>query len=152
MSQPSQPAEAAADLAARHFAFGWRVLLAFLVLGLVLELLHGLKVDWYMSHATVLRRHLWTLAHAHGALLGLVNLAYAAYVPWRQARGAPLHPWSSGALLLATLLLPGGFLLGGLFIYGGDPGLGIVLTPIGGALLLVAVYLCAGRVPPRQDS
>lgn len=135
------------DLSARHYVFGWRALLFFLALGLVLEILHGLKVDWYLSTSVATRRHMWTLAHAHGALLGLLNLAFAAYVPWRLERQGPLHPWTSPALILATILLPGGFLLGGIDIYAGDPGLGIFLAPVGGVLLLVAVYLCCGSGP-----
>ena len=43
----------------------------------------------------------------------------------------------------ATLLIPAGFFLGGAFIYSGDPGLGIVLVPIGGLMLLVGVLLTA---------
>ena len=132
------------DLSARHYTFGWRTLLFFLTLGLVLEMLHGLKIDWYLSTSTVTRRHMWTLAHAHGALLGLINIAFAAWVPWRVENRGPPHPWCSPALILATVLLPGGFLLGGLDIRGGDPGLGVFLVPVGGLLLLIAVYLCCG--------
>ena len=132
------------DLSARHYAFGWRTLLVFLTLGLVLETLHGLKVDWYLSTSMATRRHMWTLAHAHGTLLGLVNIAFAAYVPWRLQKQGHVHPWSSPTLILATLLLPGGFLLGGIDVYGGDPGIGIFLTPVGGVFLLIAVYLCCG--------
>jgi hypothetical protein len=35
--------------------------------------------------------------------------------------------------------MPGGFFLGGLVFYGGDPGLGILLLPVGALLLLLAV-------------
>ena len=44
------------------------------------------------------------------------------------------------------MLLPTGFFLGGIFIYGGDPGLGVLLVPIGGLLLVVAVFLIAWGV------
>lgn len=139
------------DLSARHYALGWRMLLVFLTMGLVLEMLNGFKVDWYVSTAVVTRREMWTLAHAHGTLLGLVNLGFAAWVPWRLAHGGPPHPWCSPALILATVLLPGGFLLGGLGVFGGDPGLGILLTPVGALALLVAVYLCCGSAPPSGE-
>jgi predicted GNAT family N-acyltransferase len=46
--------------------------------------------------------------------------------------------------------LPGGFLLGGLFTHGGDPGLGILLVPFGAVLLFSAIWLMArgiGRQP-----
>jgi hypothetical protein len=39
--------------------------------------------------------------------------------------------------------MPVGFFLGGLFVYAGDPGLGILLVPVGGLLLFVAVLLTA---------
>ena len=133
------------DLAARHFTFGWRALLVFLTLGLALEALHGLKVDWYLSAGLTTRRHMLTLGHAHGTLLSLVNIAFAAWAGWRVDRGPPPHPWSSLGLRLATVAMPLGFLLGGLDVRGGDPGLGIVLVPIGGLCLLTAVALCALR-------
>ena len=40
-------------------------------------------------------------------------------------------------------LLPGGFFLGGLFVYPPDPGPGIVLVPIGGLLLFAGIALVA---------
>ena len=40
-------------------------------------------------------------------------------------------------------MLPGGFFLGGLVIYAGDPGIGILLVPVGAVLLLAAVFLIA---------
>ena len=39
--------------------------------------------------------------------------------------------------------MPGGFFLGGIVIYGGDPGLAILLLPLGAALLVAAVALTA---------
>ena len=44
--------------------------------------------------------------------------------------------------------MPVGFLLGGLFPLGGDPGPGIVLVPIGGVLLLVGVLTMARVCTP----
>ena len=43
----------------------------------------------------------------------------------------------------ATVLMPAGFFLGGLIFYGGDPGLGILLLPLGAAFLLLAVFMTA---------
>jgi hypothetical protein len=43
----------------------------------------------------------------------------------------------------ATILLPAGFLLGGVQIYAGDPGLPILLVPVGAILLFAAVALTA---------
>jgi hypothetical protein len=39
--------------------------------------------------------------------------------------------------------MPAGFFLGGVFIYAGDPGLGILLVPVGGILLFIAVFMTA---------
>ena len=40
-------------------------------------------------------------------------------------------------------MLPGGFFLGGVSFYGGDPGVGIALAPIGGLCLILAVFRLA---------
>ena len=36
-------------LARRHLRFGWWSLLSFLTLGIALEAMHGLKVQWYLD-------------------------------------------------------------------------------------------------------
>src|SRR5438045_1906906 len=84
---------------------------------------------------------MWTLAHAHGTLLGLVNLGFASTVRVLPAWSESAQRFASASLLGATLLMPSGFFLGGLFIYAGDPGLGILLVPVGGILLFTAVLL-----------
>ena len=50
---------------------------------------------------------------------------------------------ASACLMAASLLLPGGFFLGGLVIYHGDPGLGILLVPLGALMLFVSVLVAA---------
>jgi hypothetical protein len=100
-------------------------LLLFLTLGIVLEALHAFKIGSYLSVAHETRRLMWTLAQAHGTLLGLVNLAS----PPRFASspiGQDAHAGLSSAMLIgATLLMPAGFFLGGVNPRAGDPGLGI---------------------------
>ena len=59
----------------RNLRFGWWSLLVFLSLGGVLETLHGFKVGWYVDVGNETRRLMFTLAHAHGTLLALVNIA-----------------------------------------------------------------------------
>ena len=39
------------------------------------------------------------------------------------------------------VLLPGGFFLGGAYTFSGDPGPGVLLTPLGAGSLLAALYL-----------
>ena len=78
MSDPLSPSDSpTAVLARRHLRLGWWSLLVFLVLGGVLETLHGLKVGWYLDVDNETRRLMWTLAHAHGSLLGLLHLGFA---------------------------------------------------------------------------
>jgi len=142
------------DLQRRHQVFGWWSLLVFLTLGLVLESFHGLKLQAYVRVSNETRRLMWTLAHAHGTLLALVNLAFAtvlrSHVSWKIAN----RNFASTALIAASVLMPAGFLLGGTFIYGGDPGVGILLVPLGGILLFVAVLsaaLAVTRTPPESE-
>jgi len=125
-----------------HERFGWWSLFAFLLLGFFLEMLHGFKAGFYLDVSNETRRHMWTLAHAHGTLLSVLNIVFGLC-----QRALCLEvSLASRALVGGTVLLPGGFFLGGVWIYGGDPGLGIVAVPIGAVLLLVAVGLTARAV------
>ena len=136
--KPERIDRAAADRRAQllHLRVGWAALLVYATMGALVEGLHAFKVPWYLGVAGESRRLLWTLAHAHGTALGLVNLLLAAIchlLPRRLPRAA------STALVVATLLIPAGFFLGGLFVHGGDPGLGAVLVPPGALFFLVAL-------------
>ena len=135
----AEPAEAT-RLVQRHLVVGWSFLLVFLTLGIALEAFHGFKVRAYVDVENSMRRLMWTLAHAHGVLLGLVHLAFAVTVHLRPGanRGRSL---ASTCLVLSGVLLPGGFFLGGLVVHQGDPGVGVFLTPVGALLLFVAVAL-----------
>ena len=53
---------------------------------------------------------------------------------------------ASRFLLAANVLLPAGFFLGGLFLHAGDPGLGILLVPLGAVALFLGVLLAARGV------
>ena len=135
----------------RHLRFGWRSLFAFLALGLVLEILHGFKLGWYLDVGAEMRRLMFTLAHAHGTLLALVNLA--AGLTLRTVKGFELKPAASHALIWGSLLLPIGFFLGGVVVHDGDPGLGVLLVPVGALFLLYGVGSAAkafGRISPTK--
>jgi hypothetical protein len=127
----------------RHLVFGWWSVFGFALLGLVLESLHGFKVGAYLDASNETRRLMWTLAHAHGTLLGLAHVAFALSLPALPALNPSSARLASRALVGASLLLPGGFFLGGLRFYAGDPGLGVALVPVGAVLLLAAVWLIA---------
>lgn len=122
-------------LVRRHLRFGWGSLFVFALLGLGLEALHALKADAYLAVGNETRRLLWRLGHAHGAVLALVHLGFAASLP----HAARLPRLGSACLFGASVALPGGFLLGGIDARDGDPGIGIVLTPLGALLLLGAI-------------
>lgn len=113
-------------------------LLGWLLGGVVLEALHGFKLAAYLEDP--LRRQMWTLAHSHGTLLSLACLVLSwagplAALPETRARSAD-RLFAAGACLL-----PLGFLLGGIWHSEADPGLGIVLVPIGGVLAAWALAL-----------
>jgi len=140
------------DCTRRHLRFGWWSLLAFLSFGIVLEAMHGLKIGWYLDVENATRRLMWTLAHAHGTLLALVHIGFALTVHALSETGVAWRRTASPCLIGASILLPGGFFLGGVFIYGGDPGIGILLLPIGALLLLVAVFLIARNAAGHGNS
>ena len=131
------------DYTRRHLRFGWWSLLVFAVIGLVLESFHGFKVRAYLDVSNDTRRLMWTLAHAHGALIARVHVLSGLSVrvaPEMSARSRPLISW---CLIGASILLPGGFFLGGAVFYGGDPGVGVLLVPIGAVSMMIAVFFLA---------
>lgn len=137
-------------LSHRHLRHGWWSLVAFISLGLVLETLHGFKVGWYLDANVEMRRLMFTLAHAHGTLIALVNIAVGLTL--RGVAGLELDAAASQSLRWGALLLPAGFFLGGLVIHDGDPGLGVLLVPVGAVLLLFGVVRLArsvGRLPEK---
>jgi hypothetical protein len=121
----------------RNLRFGWWALLVFLSLGGALETLHGFKIGWYVDVENDMRRLMFTLAHAHGTALALVNIV--AGLTARNVDGFELRPSVSLSLIWAGILFPVGFFLGGIVTYGGDPGLGIWLVPIAALLLFYSI-------------
>jgi len=130
-------------IARRHQIVGWWGLFVFLALGFALETMHGFKMGFYLDPEHRLRRLLWTLAHAHGTLLALVQITFAFTV-------GSLGRWTERRLKLVSfllidglVLLPVGFFLGGIGHTEVDPSMGVLLVPIGAVLLLIAVGLIA---------
>ncbi len=134
----------------KHLKWGWWSLLVFLTMGLVLESLHGFKVGAYLDVSNATRRMMWTLAHAHGTMLSLVNIAFAVSIPHLKPDSLKSARTISNCLIGASLLMPGGFFLGGAFIYGGDPGLGIFLLPVGAFMLFIGVLFTAQRIAAKS--
>lgn len=127
----------------RHLQIAWWSLLCFVTLGITLEAMHGLKIGWYLEEPYEIRRLMWTLAHAHGTLLALVHAVFALTIYVVPAESTRHRGIASPLLIAASVLLPGGFFLGGCFIYESDPGLGIWLVPVGALCLISSVFLTA---------
>jgi hypothetical protein len=128
------------ELQRLHVQLGFWCIALFGLVGLLLEALHGFKSGFLLDVGSSTRRHMLTLGHAHGTLLGLVNVGFAwasTLVP------AARLGWASRCLLGATVALPIGFLLGGWYASDGDPGIGIVLVPLGAVCLVIGSVLTA---------
>src|SRR5262245_52493651 len=128
------------DVASRHMRVGWWGLAVFVTLGAVLEAFHAYKSPFYLDASSETRRLLFRLAHAHGALIALINIVFALTVKQKPEASSRV---ASAALLASLVLLPGGFFAGGIVIHGGDPGLPAALIPVGALALLLAVVIVA---------
>src|SRR2546425_1966518 len=148
MSRASKHALPGAQLADRNLRFGWWSLLVFLSLGAVLETLHGFKIGWYVDVGNETRRLMFTLAHAHGTLLALVNIA--AGLTARFVERFALRSSVSLALIWAAILLPAGFFFGGIFLFDRDPRFGVWVVAIPGALLFYGIARIALDLSKRK--
>jgi hypothetical protein len=129
------------DYARRHLRFGWWSLAVFATFGFTLEILLGFKVRMYLDVSNETRRLMWTLAHAHGTLLSIVNVLFGVTLRVVPDFAVDRQRRISRCLVVATVLLPAGFFAGGVVVYEGDPGLAIALVPLGAALLIVSIVL-----------
>ena len=140
------------DYAHRHLRFGWWSLLVFAGFGLVLESLQGFKVGAYLDVANETRRTLWRLAHAHGALLGIVHVLFGLHMRTTADKSLGRARTISIALTGASVFVPGGFFLGGFGFVGGDPGLAVLLVPVGAVLLFFALFFLGESAAGGADS
>src|SRR5437773_12463432 len=128
MMRPSDRLPSIGHNCDRNLRFGWWSLLVFLSLGGLLETLHGFKIGWYVDVGNEMRRLMFTLAHAHGTALALVNIV--AGLTARNVERFELRPAVWSCLVWAGPLFPWGFFLGGAVSSGGDPGPGFWRGPI----------------------
>jgi hypothetical protein len=129
-------------------SFGWWSLLCWLSLGIALEAMHGFKIGWYLDVVNDGRRLQLTLAHTHGTLLALMNIIFAMSLS-QDVGPAGLVARAAKCLKWAAILMPLGFLGGGIMAMGADPGIAIVLVPIGGLLLFAGVLFAARAVSQK---
>ena len=112
--------------------------------------MHGLKIDFYLDVRHDTRRLMWTLAHTHGTLFSLAHIALAVTIRSLDLLSNKLLLTASGCLTMAWITMPMGFFLGGIWLYGGDPGRGIVLAPVGGILFLTATIIVAAVIKKNR--
>jgi hypothetical protein len=129
--------DAGASLALRA---GFLLLAVSLPLGITLEALHALKVPVYLHSS--MRRELWTLAHAHGNLLGILLLCFASLAE-RAFERPETRRGIARWLVAGSVAMPIGFFAGGVLNYEGDPSLGILIVPLGAFCLLAALVRAA---------
>jgi hypothetical protein len=125
---------------------GWISLALWIAFGLAIEAFIGFRIPALLDDS--IRRDFFRLAHAHGTLLSVVLLAAGICARLDLIR---LSRAGSFGLRAAALLLPFGFLLGGLWHFKNDPGPGIILVPVG-ALLLLATALYFSKSAPCDRS
>lgn len=137
-TQNKTEAPAAQGRARVHARFGWTLLLVSLVFGTVMEALEAFR--WAPLVRDAWMQRLWSLAHFHGAAFGLLNLIY---VPWADAPALSEGRRSSASRMLraGSVVMPLGFLLGGIGHLEGDPSIGVFLAPVGALFILYTVVI-----------
>lgn len=130
--------------AERHLRCAIAMVALFLATGLWLEAMYGLRAAGWIDDP--IRREFLRLGHAHGGLLGLVNVGLA----WALERLATPTEWARRirvAALVGAGMVGVGFLGGGLWHGPTDPG-PIILAVPAGALMILAALVAAALVRP----
>ena len=130
-----------------HLRSGWLMLALFGCLGMLLESFHGFKLSFYVAEDVQSRRLCWMVAHGSGVLLGLLHICFAASVARGGFQAVGQRIRSSHRLLAASIAIPVGFFLAGLFAQPGSLGSGIVVVYVGFTLLLIALWTTARSSP-----
>lgn len=112
--------------------FGWFWLTFAVIFGFVLELLLAREdLNWLANPD----RELWRSAHAHAALLSVVNLVYAHYLADAKLSES-LKRYGSYLMVAGAILIP----VGVLAVAAGFPPL---LNPLGAIATIVGVWIMA---------
>jgi len=117
---------------------GWIGLAVFMSFGLLFEGLIGYRSPAYLNDP--MRRELLRLAHAHGTILSLLLLVADQYLRSRQI---DLPAAAMLSLRIGAAVMPFGFLLGAIWHAETDPNFLIILSPIGGVMLIFGVVAIA---------
>ena len=117
---------------------GWIGIAFWMSFGLLVEGLIGFRAPVYLQDPV--RRELFRLAHTHGTVLSMLLLIVVLYL----AKNFIVPPLAAlWSLRIGTLLMPVGFLLGGLWHYESDPGVLVFLAPVGGLMIIFGVIAIA---------
>lgn len=106
--------------------------------GLLLEGLIAFRIPDYLSDPVT--REMFRLAHAHGTLLSLVLVAIgltgkAGYISTPSFGKMALH--------IGSVVMPVGFMLGGIGNYESDPNPLVFFAPLGGIMVIFGVVISA---------
>ena len=123
---------------------GWISLALWITFGVLLEGLIGFRTPSYLDDGV--RREMFRMAHAHGTLLNLILIGAAICTRLNMIRLGRMTSLGLGA---AAILLPTGFLFGGLWHFKDEPGPAILLVPIG-AIVLLATTIYISLTLPRE--
>lgn len=131
----------------RHLRLSLATTAVFLAMGLWLEAMLGLRAPGLFGDA--LAREFLRLGHAHGAILGLVNVGLGLALE-RLCTPAAWATRIRPAALVGALAVGLGFLGGGLWHGPTDPG-PLVLAVPAGAMLLLSSLGAAALVRARPE-
>jgi hypothetical protein len=134
--------------AQRHLRLSLGVTATFLAMGLWLEAMYGLRAQGWIDDD--LRREFLRLGHAHGTLLGLLNVA----LHYGMDRLHTPTKWASRirpAGILGACLVAVGFVGGGLWHGQTDPGPLVLVVPAG-AMILLASTVAVAMVRPDANA
>jgi hypothetical protein len=113
---------------------GFISLACWMTFGFLLEGLIGYKIPTYLNDN--LRRELFQLAHTHGTLFSVVLIVVAICLKLNLLK--PNNQYQI-ALRVGSVVMPVGFLLGGIWHYESDPGFLIWLSPIGAVIIIFGI-------------
>jgi hypothetical protein len=116
----------------------WISIAVWMTMGLLLEGLLAFRSPLYLQDDV--RREMFRLAHSHGGVLNLLLLAAAFYV---RIYSPAIPVVALRAMQAGAILMPAGFLFGGLWHYDTDPGPGVFFAPVGGLMVIFGVIAIA---------
>jgi ABC-type iron transport system FetAB permease component len=123
----------------------WISLAVWIAFGILLEGFSAFRSAVLLDD--YIRRDMFRLAHSHGTLLNLLLVSAAICARLDLIR---LRRSSSISLRTSVVLLPLGFFLAGVWHFKDEPGLAILLVPVGAVLLLVAAIQISLTLPKHR--